>query len=367
MYKKYKDKNYEFMYYQITYNNSTTPYTEYVRHKLYKKLIFHIISVLKEEKVTLKSGNKKITQIIGDNLAMFIALNLMEKKHLEDPLIPYNARKNTTFIKTLSFLGNINMEKAKEVFKKIKLCKHLNSIVKEVEKTKQDNEKVVKKGNKYTYKDVTLFIEHQLYKKLKNRYKSNNLENDIFCLLLRYKTFGGNSHQFAMEIKFKNMLRKKYNINFECFASAINVHYDHYCSLFYDIEKHFGSYGNFYLVKYIRGFYIANPPYETVLLEKMVKKFIDSCKESNQPLSISYGLPNWGAYEKFKPLEMTRKSKFLSYIRCMKKGEVFWYDRLNNKKIKIPSHCRSIIQNTEGKQENNIDDFDNIVNNYWVA
>ena len=323
MYKKYKDKNYEFMYYETSYDNPTNPLTEYMRYKLYKKLIDHITIVLKEENVHLKSGNKKLKQIIGDNLAMYIALNLMEKKHLEDPLIPYNARKNNTFIKTLSFLGNINMEKAKEVFKKIKLCKHLNSIVKEVGKVNEDKEKVVKKGNKYTYKDISLFIDHQVYKKLKNRYKSNNLENDIFCLLLRYKTFGGNSHQFAMEIKFKNVLRKKYNINFECFASAINVHYDHYCSLFYDIEKNFGSYGNFYLVKYIRGFFIANPPYETILLEKMVKKFIDSCKESVQALSISYGLPNWGSYEKFKPLEMTKKSKYLSYIRCMEAGGSF--------------------------------------------
>ena len=116
MYKKYKDNNYEFMYYETSYDNNTNPYTEYMRYKLYRNLIDHIISVLKEENIYLKSGNKKLKQIIGDNLAMFIALNLMEKKHLEDPLIPYNARKNITFIKTLSFLGNIDKERAKEVF-----------------------------------------------------------------------------------------------------------------------------------------------------------------------------------------------------------------------------------------------------------
>ena len=34
----------------------------------------------------------------------------------------------------------------------------------------------------------------------------------------------------------------------------------------------------------------------------------------------------------------------------MKRGEVYWYDRLNNKRIKIPSHCRSIVQNEKGKK-----------------
>ena len=64
MYKKYKDNNYEFMYYQITYDNVTTPYTEYKRHKLYKNLVAHITNILKEEKINLKSGNKTLQSIM---------------------------------------------------------------------------------------------------------------------------------------------------------------------------------------------------------------------------------------------------------------------------------------------------------------
>ena len=33
--------------------------------------------------------------------------------------------------------------------------------------------------------------------------------------------------------------------------------------MFYDLEKHFGSFGSFYLVRYQRGFFIANPLYAT--------------------------------------------------------------------------------------------------------
>ena len=166
--------------------------------------------------------------------------------------------------------------------------------------------------------------------------------------------------------KFKNVLRKKFNIDFELFASTINSYYDKYCSLFYDIEKYFGSYGSFYHIKLEKGFFIANPPYDELLLEKMVDKFINSVKTSKHPLTISYGLPNWGKYGVFNALEKTKNSEYLVYHRCMKYGEVFWYDKLNNNKILIPSHCRNIIQNEKGRVKHDVSNFDYLVNKYWV-
>lgn len=372
MYRKYKDDNYEFEYYETTYETKTSPETEYLRHIYYKELIEHLNSVLIEERITLKSSNKKNKQIICDNLAMFIALNLLEKKHLVDPLIPHNAKKNKTLINTLVFLGGITKERAGEVFKKFQLTVKLNQIIKKIQNRQTIEVIVVKIKHpvvfKYKYKNVEVICPLPLYHKLKKRYTGDKLQLDatIFCLLLRYKTFGGNSHQFSMEIEFKNALRKKYNIDFECFASAINVHYNKYCSLFYDIERHFGSFGNFYLVKYTKGFYIANPPYETILLEKMVEKFISSCQESKKSLSISFGLPNWGAYERFIPLEIVRDSEYKTYFRCMEKGEVLWYDSLTGKGIKIPSHCRTVVQNNRGKIEYNMENFDTLVEKYWI-
>ena len=42
------------------------------------------------------------------------------------------------------------------------------------------------------------------------------------------------------------LLFKSYGVNFELYGSAINALSDNYCSLFYDIEKYFGSKGNFF-------------------------------------------------------------------------------------------------------------------------
>ena len=141
--------------------------------------------------------------------------------------------------------------------------------------------------------------------------------------------------------------------------------------LFYDIEKYFNSYGNFYLVKYVKGFYIANPPYNTDFLEIMVKKFLSELKKSDSSLSFSLGLPNWGKYGEFKPINILDNSKFLKFKRCMNAGEVEWINESNDdpdtNKILIPSHCRYVLQNKKGSEKNNIENFNILIENYWKS
>ena len=251
-----------------------------------------------------------------------------------------------------------------------------NKAVEELERIKDKrSHPVFRRGNRLVFTDrnenINMAVEcaDDLYKRLKKRFQlpPKELEQKIFCLLLRYQTLMGNSHQFAMRPHFKNALRDEYGINFECFASAINVHYDRFCRLFYDIERHFGSYGSFYLMKYKRGFFIANPPYENKMLELMVLKFIESCQNTKEPLSISFGLPNWGKYAVFEAMEIVKKSKYTKFVRCMKDREVEWFDRLNNIKVRIPSHCRCVIQNEAGEEEYPLDKFNNLIDKYWVS
>lgn len=388
-YKKFKDDNYEFDYCNINYiNNIIDPYLEFLRNKEKTSIINYILYIIKKEKISLKSGNKSILEIITSNLAMWMAVNLMDKYNLVDPFFPYkfknSASYNKEFINTFVYLSNGKITKldANKLFNKFKLNKLFNNACIKIYNASlniKNNKTYIKHITKSDNIDLELYFEgsddliysvnckKNVYEHLKNRFMldTNELDKYVFCLLLRYKSFMGNSHQFAMETKFKDVLREKYGINFECFASPINVYYDKYCSLFYDIEKHFGSYGSFYLMKYIRGFYIANPPYENYMLELMVNKFIESCKKSSKPLSISFGLPNWGKYDKFKAMEIVKEAKETKFIRCMKDGEVWWYDKLNNARIKIPSHCRCIVQNEKGETTCNIKEFNNLIDNYW--
>ena len=385
IYKTFSDKNYKFHYCDINYINKTDPYIEFIRNKQMISIINNIIFNLKEHNVVLKSGNKSQYRIVTNFLPTWIGLNLMDKHNLVDPLFPYNASKNEEFIKTLKYLGGLTYEKAKKIFNLLNIKQLFNNAVESIyDISLEDNETyIIKttasnkikltlfKKDKSSDNDINLYninLNNKLYKHLESRFilPKKQLDEKIFCLLIRYKTFMGNSHQFAMETKFKDILRNEYGINFECFASSINVYYDKYCSLFYDIEKDFGSYGSFYLMKYERGFFIANPPYENEMLKLMVEKFIASCKESKEPLSISFGLPNWGKYDIFEAMEIVKKAKETKFIRCMKDGEVWWYDRLNNIRIMIPSHCRCIVQNEAGAKKYPISKFNDLIDKYWV-
>lgn len=394
-YKTFKNKNYHFEYSQIRSLIDSNPKIEYLRHIKWSKIVDDCLSFLKEKKIVLSSGKKSQHQILSDNLAMWISRNLMEHHLLVDPLIPYNAQHHDTFIKTLSYLGKINVKQAEKLYDEMNLVSKCNTAVEELALIHNINlHSLGKKAHHYTLKKGKGFYHYseeepvQINFKLPfmekvtthliKRFRKNEklkrkkpasigkIESIIFCTLLRYQSLMGNSHQFAMGVAFKEALRREYQVYFECFASAINCHYPMFGSLFYDIEKYFGSYGNFYLLKFHRGFFIANPPYETELLLLMVNKFINSVKKSKEPLSISYGLPNWGEYERFEPLEITKESKEVKFSRCMKPGEVFWYDRLNDIRIKIPSHCRSVAQNEAAKEIHDLSKFDDLVNKYWV-
>ena len=420
-YEKFNNKNYKFEYCKINYLLKTNPKLEILRHKEWKNITEYCIKFLKINKLKLKSNKKDMNSIVTSNLAMWICINFVDKYNIVDPLIPYDAKYNETFIKTLSFLSDLNITEARQIFKKMDLIKKCNESVKKIAELQNKlsfNYKLININNHFiytenepTYYKFVLKYNKNLYNKLVKRYditykKNENrnknhsknhsknqsknqsknhsknhskkniiLENKeykrlrdeaIFNVLLRYKSLMGEAHQFAMGEDYKEILKKEYNINFECFASPINAYYDMYCSLFYDIDSKFGSFGNFNLIKYQKGFFISNPPYENELLEIMVNKFEDSINKSNEDLSISFGLPNWSKYEPFEPLEKVKNHKDITFFRCMKDGEVYWYDRLSDRKIKIPSHCRSVFQNNKGKKNHNIDKYNKLIDKYWV-
>ena len=123
--KIYEDEDYKFKYNRIQYKNKTNPYLEILRYNKWNKVIDKCVNILKENKIVLKSSKKSIRQIVSDNLSMWIGINLMIKNKLDDPIIPYNAKLNDVFIKTLVYLGKIDLKKAKELFKQMDIVKKM--------------------------------------------------------------------------------------------------------------------------------------------------------------------------------------------------------------------------------------------------
>ena len=126
----------------------------------------------------------------------------------------------------------------------------------------------------------------------------NLLDEYIFCLTFRYSYMDSGNQQLAISHYIKDMFRK-YNVNFELFGSAINTVSDNYCSLFYDLEKYFGSNGNFFDIHIDSGIYWCNPPYDDTIMLNTAFKLVDILKTNNQ-VAFLVTIPIWDVFTQNK-------------------------------------------------------------------
>ncbi len=84
-----------------------------------------------------------------------------------------------------------------------------------------------------------------------------------------------------------------YGLNFECFASSINSTFNNYCSIYYDIERYFGSVGSFFNMTPIKGTFGFNPPYQKDVMTNGINKLLEFLKESPEKLCFFITIPIW--------------------------------------------------------------------------
>jgi hypothetical protein len=86
----------------------------------------------------------------------------------------------------------------------------------------------------------------------------------------------------------------------------MNSFSDNYCSIFYDIEKYFGSKGNFFDIELKTGIYWCNPPYIDSLMTKTAYKIIQNMDITNN-IAFILTIPVWDELTKsLKITEITR-------------------------------------------------------------
>lgn len=126
----------------------------------------------------------------------------------------------------------------------------------------------------------------------------NLLDQYIFCLVFRYSYMDSGNQQLAINQHIKEMY-KKCGVNFELFGSAINTVSMNYCSLFYDIEKYFGSNGNFFDIQLDSGVYWCNPPYDDTIMTNTADKLI-SILNTDKEIALIITIPIWDVYTQAK-------------------------------------------------------------------
>ncbi len=118
----------------------------------------------------------------------------------------------------------------------------------------------------------------------------------LYCLMLRYITISEDGvRQGAKNQPFFDALHNEFGINFEGFAASFAASNNYICSLFYDIEKYFGSYGNFFDINPIKGFYQVNPPLDSLITVMAMKRVMEILeKDSNEEmLGFACFIPTW--------------------------------------------------------------------------
>lgn len=128
-------------------------------------------------------------------------------------------------------------------------------------------------------KEHTLYVKKSIYAHLVKMYNLANFDehsrsspvderdfvDNTFALYYRYYAFDNGDNQSSILPGLKLALKKEFNIKVEMFGSAINTS-NRFGSLFYDVERNFGSFGNFFNVDIKKGFFEVNPPYENSLM-----------------------------------------------------------------------------------------------------
>ena len=224
-----------------------------------------------------------------------------------------------------------------------------------------------------------IIIPLDTYNKMKKKYKGfpDELDLYVFTIIFRYQLLGSNNHQLGVLPKVLEIIKNDFNIEVECFASAINSETDIFCSIYYDIEKYFGSIGSFFNTTIKKGIYTFNPPYQKDIITNSIKK-IFKLLNTTEKLGFIITIPIWDnegkkimkeknmennndiiKYKDFEIMKEIRESKYFYGLRMISKNDFTYLDH------NFYLHKNKTIQNTYiivlANFENN---FIDKINNY---
>lgn len=308
------------------------PILELYRGKLYCNILrFFIKSCLINLNKDIFNIKKSYSRTLTNLLSSWLFTNYMYRKNDDDIFFPsdfkhYEQLKKTLFhFSTNSEFDNIDSKINKIIYFLDKSYSDSLNYLNQYKKSEYYN----KIKNNYEIKKEIIFIKNIQYYKfyIKKKFyikekRLTNILNNIFIpmneynkckkfyngpihkfdtvlwiILFRYQLLGSNNHQLGVLPNILKQMNKDFNLNIECFASAINCTFPNFCSIYYDVEKYFGSKGSFFDLEIKSGVYGFNPPYQEDIIENGINKLFDKLKIINK-LTFIITIPVWDNYGK---------------------------------------------------------------------
>jgi hypothetical protein len=326
MEKYIKTEYYEIKYKDIIFKiDEIHPLIELKRENILRKIkhkFFLIFSKYAEFAGYSSKPNKSLIDITNDLLSRFI-MSLLSKNNTDDPIIPTKIESYDILedeLKTMIFKNHKYDEKGgNKILKKImeKYKKHLGKMFytgytellkyykSEFYNKLKHNKRIdiIKNHNEIAlyYDDNPIFIKERLLNKILNRLVIDVDDKYVYiwCLCKRYIMLSSYNNQLAVNSGTMKQISSKFNIHFELFGSVFNTANKSYCSLFYDIEKIFGSYGSFFDIQIISGNFSANPPFDNKIIHDMAYLMEHFLKQSDKHIFFLIWIPIWDLDDKF--------------------------------------------------------------------
>ena len=289
-------------------------YNEQLRYDIIRRITKFFIDHIKKLKSKYKLDLYKFLKIKIIPYVQTWCWLQYKNSSIQDEVIPYLSDSNYNFDEYIedvnySLKTNIPNYEFNDLIEKIKYYlidaykdfSKLNDKIKnlKIDKEIRDNGDIVLRCD-FNGENRSIKIVKEIYDRLKSKFIMTNIgdisyiDEYIYCLYFRYAYIDADMQQLAIHPKIKIMM-KKFGVNFELFGAGINVLSDRYCSLFYDIEKYFGSQGDFISFRVKQGIYWCNPPYINSLMEKCSRKLLDWL-ENNHNVGFLLTIPVWDKY-----------------------------------------------------------------------
>ena len=226
-----------------------------------------------------------------------------------------------------------------------------------------------------------ILLPQKIYDKLVNIYTGpkNKVDEYLWGIIFRYQLLGSNNHQLAVLPNIMQKMNKDYKLNFECFASSINSTFPNYCSIYYDLEKYFGSVGSFYNMIPISGTFGINPPYQKDIIDYSIHKLFEYLDKTNQNLTFIITIPIWDLegknfmkqqfnnelekqnidYGEFNIINEIKSSKYFKGLRMIQKEKFTYVDHnFDLYKNKTIQNTYVIILSNSQQNTNYLDTYD---------
>lgn len=136
----------------------------------------------------------------------------------------------------------------------------------------------------------------------------------IVATAMRYASLVPGGQQWSVPSRVYDVLVTKYHVTIEGFASPFNsqlLRYIcrgipvHFCSLFPDLDKVFGSVGDFFRYDLEGSISVINPPYIEDILNRAVSKCIATTLAASKPTRMFIVVPKWTDAEFYHALVTT--------------------------------------------------------------